>query len=88
VPDGSEQTAIEKIKKLFDLTQYKFIMQQDDNNLDTIQRVFKTGITDSELAEIPKLPIGDVLLCIKSVKNILFHIEIDEEEKVLYGGGA
>jgi hypothetical protein len=37
VPDGSEQTAIEKIKKLFDLTQYKFIMQQDDNNLDTIQ---------------------------------------------------
>ncbi|MBE2978259.1 VirB4 family type IV secretion system protein [Priestia megaterium] len=88
VPDGSEQTAIEKIKKLFDLTQYKFIMQQDDNNLDTIQRLFKTGITDSELAEIPKLPIGDVLLCIKSVKNILFHIEIDEEEKVLYGGGA
>ncbi|PFP15838.1 type IV secretion system protein VirB4, partial [Priestia megaterium] len=88
VPDGSEQTAIEKIKKLFDLTQYKFIMQQDDNNLDTIQRVFKTGITDSELAEIPKLPIGDVLLCIKSVKNILFHIEIDVEEKVLYGGGA
>ncbi|WP_455931015.1 VirB4 family type IV secretion system protein [Priestia aryabhattai] len=88
VPDGSEQTAIEKIKKLFDLTQYKFIMQQDDNNLDTIQRVFKTGITDSELTEIPKLPIGDVLLCIKSVKNILFHIEIDEEEKVLYGGGA
>ena len=88
VPDGSAQTAIEKIKKLFDLTQYKFIMQQDDNNLDTIQRVFKTGITDSELAEIPKLPIGDVLLCIKSVKNILFHIEIDEEEKVLYGGGA
>ncbi|MDF2014653.1 VirB4 family type IV secretion system protein [Priestia megaterium] len=88
VPDGSEQTAIEKIKKLFDLTQYKFIMQQDDNNLDTIQRVFKTGITDSELDEIPKLPIGDVLLCIKSVKNILFHIEIDEEEKVLYGGGA
>ncbi|WP_368896011.1 VirB4 family type IV secretion system protein [Priestia megaterium] len=88
VPDGSEQTAIEKIKKLFDLTQYKFIMQQDDNNLDTIQRVFKTGITDSELVEIPKLPIGDVLLCIKSVKNILFHIEIDEEEKVLYGGGA
>lgn len=88
VPDGSEQTAIEKIKKLFDLTQYKFIMQQDDNNLDTIQRVFKTGITDSELAEIPRLPVGDVLLCIKSVKNILFHIEIDEEEKVLYGGGA
>ncbi|MEH7142109.1 VirB4 family type IV secretion system protein [Priestia megaterium] len=88
VPDASEQTAIEKIKKLFDLTQYKFIMQQDDNNLDTIQRVFKTGITDSELAEIPKLPIGDVLLCIKSVKNILFHIEIDKEEKVLYGGGA
>ncbi|MED4117133.1 type IV secretion system protein VirB4, partial [Priestia megaterium] len=88
VPEGSEQTAIEKIKTLFDLTQYKFIMNQDDNNLDTIQRVFKTGITDSELAEIPRLPVGDVLLCIKSVKNILFHIEIDEEEKVLYGGGA
>ncbi len=55
MPEGSEQTAIEKIKKLFDFTQYKFIMQQDDNNIDTIQRVFRTGITDSELAEIPKL---------------------------------
>ncbi|CAK8583336.1 VirB4 family type IV secretion system protein [Priestia sp. JV24] len=88
VPEGSDQTAVEEIKKLFEFTQYKFIMQQDRNSIETIQRVFGTGITSSELEEIPKLATGDVILSIDAVKNIPFHIEVDEEEKALYGGGA
>ncbi|PDX97359.1 VirB4 family type IV secretion system protein [Bacillus pseudomycoides] len=88
VPEDSNLTAVEEIKKLFELTQYKFIMQQDSNNLDMLRRVFAGQISTSELNEIPFLPTGDVLLCISAVKNILFKVDVTEEELALFGGGA
>jgi hypothetical protein len=88
VPESSEQLAVEEIKKLFELTQYKFIMQQDNNSLEMLKRIFAGQLSESELAEIPYLPTGDVLLSISSVKNVLFSVEVTKEELALFGGGA
>ncbi|MGG3801188.1 VirB4 family type IV secretion system protein [Metabacillus fastidiosus] len=88
VPEGSDQNTVEEIKKLFELTQYKFIMQQDNNSLDMLKRIFAGQINESEIAEIPYLSTGNVLLCISAVKNIRFQVEVTNEELSLYGGGA
>lgn len=49
---------IDEIKKLFELTQYKFIMQQDNNSLDMLRKVFAGQLSESEIAAIPHLPTG------------------------------
>src|SRR5699024_3927022 len=37
VPDHSDTDTVTKIRTLFELTQYKFVMQQDANSLDTLR---------------------------------------------------
>jgi archaellum component FlaC len=88
VPEGSDQTAVEEIKKMFELTQYKFIMQQDSNSLDMLRRIFAGQINESEVSEIPYFSTGNVLLCISAVKNVHFQVEVTKEELALFGGGA
>ncbi|MDB2050463.1 ATP-binding protein, partial [Clostridium perfringens] len=39
-PANLNSEIFEKIKTMFDLTQYKFIMQQDSNSIDTLSNVF------------------------------------------------
>ncbi len=41
---------IDEIKKLFELTQYKFIMRQDNNSLDMLRKVFAGQLSESEIA--------------------------------------
>lgn len=88
VPEGSDQSMVEEIKKLFELTQYKIIMQQDSNNLDMMQHIFTGQLSDSELQDIPFLQTGDTMLSIRAVENIRFKVEVSEEELALFGGGA
>lgn len=63
-------------------------MQQDNSNVEMLRRIFAGQLTESELDVIPNLAQGDVILSIKAVKNIQFHIEVTDEELALYGGGA
>lgn len=88
VPEGSDSTAIDKIKVLFDLAQYKFVLNQDNNALDTIDRVFGNSFTQSELEKIPKLSKGETILSIQGDRNIQFGIECTQEELDLFQGGA
>lgn len=78
----------ENIKKLFQLTQYKFIAQQDSITIPVIRKIFAGQITDSELAAIPRFETGHVLLSISGVKNITFKVDIPSYELSLFGGGA
>ena len=48
-PSNLNNEMFEKIKTMFDLTQSKFIMQQDSNALDTLSNVFNGQLSDSEL---------------------------------------
>lgn len=88
VPEGSDQSMVEEIKKLFELTQYKIIMQQDSNNLEMMQQIFMGQLSQSELYEIPYLQTGETMLSIRSVENIRFKVEVSDEELALFGGGA
>jgi hypothetical protein len=56
--------------------------------VEMLRRIFAGQLTESELDVIPNLAQGDVILSIKAVKNIQFHIEVTDEELALYGGGA
>lgn len=79
--------AVEKIKKLFELTQYKFIMQQDPNTLQSMRQIFEGQLSDSEINTIPELEKGECILSIKGYGNIALRIEVSEEEKSLFQGG-
>ena len=88
VPEGSSNTAIDKIKVLFDLSQYKFVLNQDTNAIETIDRVFGHSFTQTELSDIPKLSKGQTILSIQSSRNIAFNIDCTEQELELFRGGA
>ncbi|MCT6922819.1 type IV secretion system protein VirB4 [Metasolibacillus sp.] len=87
VPEHANDEVVSKIKKLFELTQYKFIMQQDANALDAIRTIFEGQISESELAQIPQLQQGDCFLSISGVGNLMFTVEASDEEIALFRGG-
>lgn len=87
-PANLNSEIFEKIKTMFDLTQYKFIMQQDSNSIDTLSNVFSGQLSDSELLSIPRLDQGDCILSVNGLGNISFNIEASSEELDLFKGGA
>jgi len=87
VPQDAKSEAVEELKKLFELTQYKFIMQQDNNALSAIRNIFEGQLTDSEIEMIPTLDEGECILSIMGMKNVTMQIEISEEENKLFKGG-
>lgn len=88
VPEGASNKNAENVKKLFQLTQYKFIAQQDNESLSTINSVFGGQLTQSELKTIPMLQKGQVILSISGVKNITFDVDVSKQELDIFGGGA
>jgi DNA helicase HerA-like ATPase len=88
VPDKADQSAAEEVKKLFSLTQYKFIGEQDSESLPRLKEIFTGQLNDSELGQIPYLSQGEVVLSISSVKNIKMKVDVSNQELDLFGGGA
>lgn len=88
VPDGSSSEAFNQIKNIFELTQYKFIFQHDNNLQDLFRKVFQDSLTQSQLARIPLLEIGQTILCISSESNIEFNVHLTKEEERLFDGGV
>lgn len=88
VPENAESEVLQKIKTLFELTQYKFIMQQDNNSKKAIADIFDGQLTESEIENIPYFKKGECILAINGYKNIKFRIEVTDEELKLYKGGA
>ncbi|MDB2104833.1 MULTISPECIES: VirB4 family type IV secretion system protein [Clostridium] len=88
VPENIDSEALHKIKTLFELTQYKFIMQQDNNSKESLKEIFAGQITESEIERIPSFTKGECILSINGYKNIKFNVEITDKEKQLFAGGA
>lgn len=88
VPMNSNLSNAENVKKLFNLTQYKFIGEQDIEAVSQIRSVFEGQLTESEVKVIPTLTTGRMVLSISSVKNIVFTVDVSKEELQLFGGGA
>lgn len=87
-PANINNEIFEKIKILFELTQYKFIMQQDNNSLSTLTEVFSGQLSENELRKIPYLEQGNCILSINGFDNIMFNIEATKQELDLFKGGA
>ncbi|KAA6451331.1 VirB4 family type IV secretion system protein [Bacillus swezeyi] len=87
VPESSSNEVASKIKVLFELTQYKFIMQQDSNSLDTLREIFQGQLSESELTTIPLLSQGECVLAINGLKNLTLQVEASDEEITLFEGG-
>lgn len=88
VPDTTSSEALEKIRTLFELTQYKFIMQQDNNAKKTLADIFSGQLTENEIESVPFMETGDCILSINGGDNIRFHIEASDSELELFKGGA
>jgi len=89
VPEGSDLDVVSAIKTLFELTQYKFIMQQDAASLNVMREIFDGQLSESELASIPYLSQGECILAINGgVGNISFRVDPSEEELRIFHGGA
>lgn len=87
-PPDLNSEMFEKIKTMFDLSQYKFIMQQDSNAIETLERTFSGQLSNSELTSIPRLDQGECILSINGLGNITFNVEVSSEELDLFKGGA
>lgn len=87
-PANINNEAFEKIKTLFELTQYKFIMKQDNNVLSILSEIFYGQLSENELNKIPYLKQGNCILSINGFDNIMFNVEVNQEELDLFKGGA
>lgn len=86
-PEGSGAEAIDELKKIFELTQYKFLFHQDANTLPLIDKIFENTLTQSQRNKIPKLEVGENILCIASDRNLEFKVHLTKEEERLFQGG-
>ena len=87
-PANINNEVFEKIKTLFELTQYKFIMKQDNNVLSLLSEIFSGQLSENELSKIPYLKQGNSILSINGFSNIMFNVEVNKEELDLFKGGA
>lgn len=91
VPGGrseSSDAAVNQIKTLFELTQYKFIFRQNENALGIISDVFSNAFTESQLKKIPYLEQGNTILNISGDRTLEFKVYLSAEEKRIFRGGA
>lgn len=87
VPEGSGSEEVDKMKIIFELTQYKFIFHQDSNVTSMLNAVFDGVFTPSQIARIPKLDVGETILSIASDRNIEFKVYLPAEEEEVFRGG-
>lgn len=88
VPEGSGAEEIDDLKKIFELTQYKFIFHQEADTLPLLDKVFENTLTQSQRNKIPKLEIGENILCIASDRNLEFNVHLTKEEDRIFEGGV
>lgn len=88
VPEGCSDLAIDKLKTIFELTQYKLIFKQDENVLPHIEKIFGNILTEGQISEIPILEQGNCFMCISGDTSFKFKVYITPEEEQLFNGGA
>lgn len=87
VPEGSGSEEIDKMKTIFELTQYKFIFHQDSNVTKMMNTIFEGVLTPTQIARIPKLDVGENILSISSDRNIEFKVYLPKDEEAIFEGG-
>ncbi len=88
VPQGESDKVVEKLKVVFELTQYKFIFRQDSSVLPLIDRIFGSVLSPWQRDRIPMLGKGECILSISGDRNIYFKVWLSKNyEERLFAGG-
>ena len=79
---------MEKIRVLFEFSQYKFMFKQDSSVKEYIKNIFGYGLTFSQVEKIPFLETGETILSISGDNSIEFKewLSLEYEEKLFAGG--
>lgn len=85
---AADVTVINKLKNLFELTQYKIIFHQESSALPMLDIAFANTLTVSQKNQIPTLGQGECILCIANEHNIRFKVFLTEREEKIFAGGA
>lgn len=87
VPEGSDNDAVNKLKNIFELTQYKFVFRQNSNTKRLLYQIFEGELTGTQIEKIPKLEVGQCILIISADKNIEFKVHLTKDEDRIFQGG-
>lgn len=88
-PEGTSEKELEKLRVVFELTQYKFIFQQDTSVLPLIDNLFGSVLSPWQRNKIPTLEMGETILAINGDKNIFFKVWLSKDyEQGIFSGGA
>lgn len=88
MPEGGDTNHVDKIKSLFELSQYKFMFKQDSSAKKHIANIFGENMSPSQIDRIPFLETGDAILSISGDKSIEFSEWLSKEyEQQLFAGG-
>ena len=87
MPEASDKD-LEKIRILFEHSQYKFMFKQDSAAKEHIRKIFGNGMTYSQIESIPFLEAGETVLSIAGDRSIAFKewLSKDYEEQLFSGG--
>lgn len=87
LPDGADDQVISKLKQVFELTQYKFLLRLDQSVNKKMQDTLGDIIKESEYEIIPQLSQGQVLLSIQGYNNLVFNTRPTAEQLDRFEGG-
>ena len=88
MPEGIQNQNVDLIKTLFELTQYKFMFNQDASATKIVGEVFNNALTQTQIDIIPTLEKGDTILSIAGDRSIKFKVWLSKEyEETLFAGG-
>lgn len=87
-PEGTNNEKLEKLKDLFEFTQYKFIFRQNSSAVPLIGKLFGEELTDTQKSGIPRQSQGETLLTISGDQTIKLKVYLSDTEAQIFSGGA
>lgn len=88
VPETATGKAVEEIKKIFELSTYKFLLRQDSNAKKRLREIFDGDLTEWEIEQIPALETGETILSISGQNNLFMQIDLRDDQNDRFKGGA
>ena len=80
--------SMDKIRTIFELAQYKFMLKQDSAAKEHIRKIFGDGLTYAQVERIPFLERGDTILSIAGDRSLEMKVWLSRDyEEPLFRGG-
>lgn len=87
IPQATDKD-LERIRALFEFSQYKFMFKQSSSAQEHIQTIFGAEMTSTQVSKIPYLEVGETIMSISGDRTIEFKEWLSKEyEERLFAGG-